>query len=97
MKTDNPKPPKAARQASRDVTSDSFKRLPAMLMRKEFKDISGLNDGDLDAMTITANQLSAAELVKVRAAGLLPVLRPGGPGGHGKYYKEDLGKLLGYA
>lgn len=83
-------------QSTQAVTKETFARLPAMLTRKSFQDITGLNDEDLDAMTITCNQLSARELRKLRAGGFVPVLRIHGTNGHGKYYKQDAAKFCGF-
>ncbi|HEY0551340.1 MAG TPA: hypothetical protein VGF13_17175 [Verrucomicrobiae bacterium] len=88
--------PKRLPQANEPVTKETFARLPALLTRKQFQELTGLNDGDIDAMTITCNQLSTAELKKLRAAGLLPVLRIHGTNGHGKYHKHDAAKFAGF-
>jgi hypothetical protein len=75
------------------MTQAEFNKLPGLLLRKQFQQVTGLNDKDLDAMTVTCNQLSDAEIERVRRVGLLPVLRPQGPNGHGKYYKLDAARL----
>ena len=73
------------------MTQAEFNKLPGLLLRKQFQDVTGLRDEDLDAMTITCNQLSEKETKRLRAAGLIPVLRPNG--GHGKYYKLDAARM----
>lgn len=84
------------------MTQEEFKKLPGLLLRKQFQDITGLSDRDLDSMTITCNQLTPAEMERLRACGLLPVFRPqlraaiGGKHCGGKYYKQDAARMGGF-
>lgn len=91
------------------MTQELFNRLPGLLTRAQFKDVTGLSDEDMDARTITCNGLSDKEMDKLRAQELIPVWRPHANGSAqsagaekdkaarslpgGKYYKRDAAKM----
>lgn len=82
------------------MTQKEFDGMPGLLQRKQFQNITGLSDRDLDGMTITCNALSAEEIERVRAHGLLPVFRPGlttdAKDAKGKYYKADAARIANF-
>lgn len=87
-------PKRALRQAAEPVTQERFARLPALLTRSEFQQITGVSDEMLKEKAITANHLSQEECAILRGADLLPVYRE--HGGYAKYYKADAARIAGF-
>lgn len=80
------------------MTQHEFNKLPGLVLRKQFMDVTGLSDRDLDELTVTCNALSNEEIGKLRRVGLVPVFRPriSQQNPHGKYYKQDAARMGGF-